>query len=386
MTDNNFDFSTPVERRGTDSVKWDEWPDKEVLPLWVADMDFRTAPAITDALVRRAQHGIFGYTHPGVDYFDSIVSWFSRRHCWDIDPSSIIYTTGVVPALSATIKAFTRPGDAVVIMTPVYTCFYSSIRNNGCIAVESPLVMDGDRYIIDFENLDKCLSEPRVRALVLCNPHNPGGRAWTRDELMRVAALAERHGVTVVSDEIHCEIVMPGYNYTPYATVAGKPSVSLISPSKAFNTAGLQTANIVAGSEELRLRIDRAINDNETCDIGPFGVTALIAAYRHGEPWLDAMINYVHNNYLYLRKEIDGMRGVRVLSLEATYLAWLDVSSLGIEVGRLCDDMRDNAKIWFHPGTMYGHDGEGYIRINLATSRTTLAEAVRRFANYINSL
>ena len=384
MNTDKFDFDTPVERRGTASVKWDEWPDREVLPLWVADMDFKTAPAITEALVKRAEHGIFGYTHPDDEYFNATIDWFNKYHDWSIEREQIQFTTGVVPALSATIKALTKPGDGVVILTPVYTCFFSSIRNNGCLAVESPLKMVGDRYEIDFANLEGCLQREDVKLLVLCNPHNPGGRAWTPEELKQIDNLASANGVTVVSDEIHCEIVMPGFVYTPYAKVATRPYVSFVSPSKAFNTAGLHAANIISPSAEIRKKIDRAINDNETCDIGPFAVTGLIAAYRHGHPWLEAMIDYVHANYLYLKAQVDGVKGIKVMSLEATYLAWVDVKSLGAEVAGLCEDLRRDAKVWFHPGTMYGEDGEGFIRINLATSRTVLAEALKRFLSYVN--
>ena len=384
MNTDKFDFDTPVERRGTASVKWDEWPDREVLPLWVADMDFKTAPAITEALVKRAEHGIFGYTHPDDEYFNATIDWFNEHHDWAIEREQILFTTGVVPALSATIKALTKSGDGVVILTPVYTCFFSSIRNNGCHAVESPLKMVGDRYEIDFANLEGCLKREDVKLLVLCNPHNPGGRAWTPEELKQIDNLASANGVTVVSDEIHCEIVMPGFVYTPYAKVATRPYVSFVSPSKAFNTAGLHAANIISPSAEIRKKIDRAINDNETCDIGPFAVTGLIAAYRHGHPWLEAMIDYVHANYQYLKAQVDGVKGIKVMSLEATYLAWVDVKSLGAEVAGLCEDLRRDAKVWFHPGTMYGEDGEGFIRINLATSRTVLAEALKRFLSYVN--
>ncbi|MDE6397681.1 MAG: aminotransferase class I/II-fold pyridoxal phosphate-dependent enzyme, partial [Muribaculaceae bacterium] len=324
-------------------------------------------------------------THPDDEYYNATIDWFEKYHGWKINRDEIMFTTGVVPALSATIKALTKPGDGVVILTPVYTCFFSSIRNNGCHAVECSLKLVGDRYEIDFDSLAECLKHEDVHVMVLCNPHNPGGCAWTPEELARVAELASDNGVTVVSDEIHCEIVMPGFSYTPYAKVATAPYVSFISPSKAFNTAGLHAANIVSPSPEIRKKIDRAINDNETCDIGPFAVTGLIAAYRHGRPWLEAMIDYVHENYLFLKQKVDGVKGIRVLSLEATYLAWLDVKALGREVAELCEDLRKDAKVWFHPGTMYGEDGQGYIRINLATSRTVLEEALKRFLNYISS-
>lgn len=378
-----FDFDTPVNRHGTDSVKWDEWPDKEVLPLWVADMDFRTAPAIVEALEARAAHGVFGYTHPGEEYFNAIGEWFSRRHGWSIPREQVIFTTGVVPATSAVIKGLTSPGDGVVILTPVYTCFFSSIRNNGCEIVESPLRLVDGRYEVDYADLESKLSRANTRILLLCNPHNPGGRVWTATELAKIDRLCAKHDVVVLSDEIHCEIVMPGYKYTPFANVATRPYVSMVSPSKAFNTAGLHIANIICPSKEMRELIDRAININETCDVGPFGVVGLIAAYRHGEPWLNAMINYVQANYEYLCQELADTEGVRVLSMEGTYLAWVDVRDLGMKVADMTDRMRSEAKIWFHPGTAYGKDGEGFIRINLATSRMVLAEALRRFKEWL---
>ena len=382
-----FDFDTPVNRRGTNCVKWDKCLNSEELPLWVADMDFRTSPAIIEALRKRVEHGIFGYSCPGDDYYEATIKWFERRHNWKIKRESIVYTTGVVPAISATIKALTKPGDGVVIMTPVYTCFFSSIRNNECMAVESPLRMVNRRYEIDFENLDEKLSRDTSKVLLLCNPHNPGGRVWTRVELEKVAELCGRHNVIVISDEIHCEITMPGFKYTPFGTLNHHndlKSVSFISPSKSFNTAGLHTANIVCEDSQMRAQIDRAININETCDIGPFGIEALIAAYRHGEPWLNAMIDYVHNNYEMLFQKLDGLHGMKVMKLEGSYLAWIDVTTLGVDVETLCNRLRHEANVWFHPGTSYGTDGEGYIRINMATARVTLTEALNRYIDWLN--
>ncbi|MDE6858205.1 MAG: pyridoxal phosphate-dependent aminotransferase, partial [Alistipes sp.] len=297
-----YDFDEIIPRRGTNSCKWDTPADEGVLPMWVADMDFRTAPAVVDAVRRRAEHGIFGYTKVPDAYYRAIVGWFSRRHGWTIDPQTIIYTTGVVPALSASIKALTRPGDRVLVMTPAYNCFYSSIRNNGCELSAVPMIYSaGSSYAVDFEALERAAADERARLLLLCNPHNPGGRVWTRDELRRIGEICLRHDVFVVSDEIHCELTFDGRDYTPYATLGGefaRRSVVCTSPSKAFNIAGLQTANIIAPDDEVRRRIDRAINDNEVCDIGPFGVEALMAAYGEGEEWLDALRGYLWDNYL----------------------------------------------------------------------------------------
>lgn len=280
-----YDFDEPVSRRGTDSFKWDSAANGDVLPMWVADMDFRTAPAIVEALRRRVEHGIFGYTRVPDTYYDSVVRWFARRHGWTIDRQWIIYTSGVVPAISAVIKALTVPGDKVLVQPPVYNCFFSSIRNNGCEIVPSPLVHRGDTYGIDYEDLERRAADPGVKAMLLCNPHNPVGRVWRREELLRIGEICIRHDVVVISDEIHCELVFPGHVYTPFASLSDEflqHSVTCISPSKAFNIAGLQIANIVCADAGRRVRIDRAINDNEVCDVNPFGVIATQAAYDPG--------------------------------------------------------------------------------------------------------
>ena len=254
----DYNFDELITRRGTNSYKWDSAADADVLPMWVADMDFRTAPAIVDALHRRVDHGIFGYTKVQDEYYQAIINWFGRRHGWKIEKDWIIYTSGVVPAISAIIKAFTCPGDKVLIQTPVYNCFYSSIRNNGCTFAANPLIY-GDatesetsvmkRYTIDFEDLEEKASDPAVKLMLLCNPHNPAGRVWTVEELSRIGEICLRNNVIVVADEIHCELVLGGHEYTPFASISEEFSrncVTCVSPSKAFNIAGLQIANIVA--------------------------------------------------------------------------------------------------------------------------------------------
>ena len=382
----NFDFDKLPNRRGTMSVKWDEDPDPEMLPMWVADMDFTTAPCIIDALRRRVEHGVFGYTHPDKEYYDAVTGWFERRHGWKFDASQVIYTTAVVPAISACIKGLTNPGDGVIIMTPVYTCFFSSIRNNGCRIVESPLQRTETSYAIDFDSLEDLCRDSSNKILLLCNPHNPAGRVWTHDELRRINDICVANGVTVISDEIHCEIVYKPHTYTPYATVATGPYVICCSPSKAFNTAGLQCANIVTPDEKMRTLIDRAININETCDVGPMGVTAVVAAYTGGEEWLDACTEYIRGNYELLKERIAAMpASLKVLDLEGTYLAWVDVSSLDIPSAWLSDALKREAHVWFTPGTEYGWAGEGYLRINLATSRANVTEAMDRLQAWLQN-
>lgn len=383
-----YDFDKTIDRRATNSYKWDSAPEG-VLPMWVADMDFRTAPAIIDALQKRVAHGIFGYTRVPDAYYDAVTSWFSRRHGWDIDREWIIYTSGVVPAVSAVIKALTVPGDKVIVQTPVYNCFFSSIRNNGCEIVSNPLRLTADTYKMDFDALERCAADPRAKVMLLCNPHNPAGRVWTPDELTRLGNICLRNGVTVVADEIHCELVYQGFKYTPFASLSDAflhRSVTCVSPSKAFNIAGLQIANIVAFDNDLRSRIDKAININEVCDVNPFGVAATIAAYNEGEEWLNQLVDYLHGNYEamaeFCRRELAEFPITR---LEGTYLVWMDCSSLGMSSDALEHALLDDARLWLNAGTMYGAEGEGYMRWNIACPRSVMLDGLNRFLNFVRS-
>lgn len=383
-----YDFDKTIDRRATNSYKWDSAPE-DVLPMWVADMDFRTAPAIIDALQKRVAHGIFGYTRVPDAYYDAVTSWFSRRHGWDIDREWIIYTSGVVPAVSAVIKALTVPGDKVIVQTPVYNCFFSSIRNNGCEIVSNPLRRTADTYEMDFDALERCAADPRAKVMLLCNPHNPAGRVWTPDELTRLGNICLRNGVTVVADEIHCELVYQGFKYTPFASLSDAflhRSVTCVSPSKAFNIAGLQIANIVAFDNDLRSRIDKAININEVCDVNPFGVAATIAAYNEGEEWLNQLVDYLHGNYEamaeFCRRELPEFPITR---LEGTYLVWMDCSSLGMLSDALEHALLDDARLWLNAGTMYGAEGEGYMRWNIACPRSVMLDGLNRFLNFVRS-
>lgn len=383
-----YDFDKTIDRRATNSYKWDSAPEG-VLPMWVADMDFRTASAIIDALQKRVAHGIFGYARVPDAYYGAVTSWFSRRHGWDIDREWIIYTSGVVPAVSAVIKALTVPGDKVIVQTPVYNCFFSSIRNNGCEIVSNPLRRTADTYEMDFAALERCAADPRAKVMLLCNPHNPAGRVWTPDELTRLGNICLRNGVTVVSDEIHCELVYQGFKYTPFASLSDAflhRSVTCVSPSKAFNIAGLQIANIVAFDNDLRSRIDKAININEVCDVNPFGVAATIAAYNEGEEWLNQLVDYLHGNYEamaeFCRRELPEFPITR---LEGTYLVWMDCSSLGMPSDALEHALLDDARLWLNAGTMYGAEGEGYMRWNIACPRSVMLDGLNRFINFVRS-
>lgn len=383
-----YDFSRPTERRGTDSYKWDSAPETDIIPLWVADMDFETFPCITEALQRRVAHGIFGYTRVPEAYYEAVCNWFGKRHGWHINREDIIYTSGVVPAVSAVIKALTLPGDQVIVQGPVYNCFFSSIRNNGCEMVSNSLIYNKKelRYEIDFDDLERKLAHERARLMLICNPHNPGGRVWTRDELTRVAELCHKYGVRVVSDEIHCELTLYDNEYVPFGSLPDElshGSITCCSPSKAFNTAGLQIANIVCRDAEVRNRIDRAININEVCDVNPFGVIALQAAYSdEGYEWLTQLRAYISSNYDLLRERFAReLPKCKVMRMEGTYLAWIDCSELHISSDEIEEMLMHENKVWVNAGSMYGTEGAAFIRINMACTSELLNEGITRIVN-----
>lgn len=387
-----YDFSRPTERRGTDSYKWDSAPEADIIPLWVADMDFETFPGITEALQRRVAHGIFGYTRVPEAYYEAVCRWFGKHHGWHINREDIIYTSGVVPAVSAVIKALTLPGDQVIVQGPVYNCFFSSIRNNGCETVSNSLIYNKEelRYEIDFDDLERKLAHERARLMLLCNPHNPGGRVWTRDELTRVAELCHKYGVRVVSDEIHCELTLYDNEYVPFGSLPdelSRDSITCCSPSKAFNTAGLQIANIICRDAEVRNRIDRAININEVCDVNPFGVIALQAAYSdEGYEWLTQLRAYISSNYDLLRERFAReLPKCKVMRMEGTYLAWIDCSELHISSDEIEEMLMHENKVWVNTGSMYGTEGAAFIRINMACTSELLNEGITRIVNGVGN-
>ena len=382
-----YDFDEFVERRGTNCVKWDESPSDDVIPLWVADMDFRVAPAIQNALEQRVAHGVFGYNIVPESYYEAVISWFHRRHQWEIQRQWMLYTTAVVPAMSCVVKALTMPGEKVLILSPAYNCFFSSIRTNGCEVLESPLKAVGDSFEIDWKDFEaKCVDE-KTTLFLLCNPHNPSGRVWTKDELQRMYDICRKHDVKVASDEIHCELIMPGYQFVPFGTITDD-CVVMNSPSKNFNTAGLQIANIICSHPSWRRRIDRAININEVCDVNPFGIVALEAAYNESEDWIDELCQYLWGNYTVLRDFIGkNIPQWKLCRLEGTYLPWVDISAMGITSQELCDRLFREAKVWINPGTMYGpKTGEGYVRLNIATQRSRLVEALNRVVKALEQI
>lgn len=377
-----YPFDELINRRGTNAYKWDSCPDEETIPLWVADMDFKTFPGIIDVLKKRVEHGIFGYTKVPEAYYHAVTNWFTSRHHWNFPKEWILYTSGVVPAISAVIKAMTQPGDQVIVQTPVYNCFFSSIRNNGCEIISNPLIYEEQTYHIDYDDLEEKAANPKAKLLLLCNPHNPAGRVWTKDELIRIGEICVKHHLWVISDEIHCEFVFPGHTYTPFASLSEDiqhQTITCNAPSKAFNTAGLQIANIICDNEEVRQKIDRAININEVCDVNPFGVEALIAAYTpEGAEWLRQLNAYLLDNYHYLLSFFQThLPQFPVTILEGTYLVWVDCSVCQIDSERIMEHLLKH-KVWVNEGLMYGKEGEHFIRINIACPRKRLMQGLER--------
>lgn len=379
---NNFDEK--IVRRGSNSYKWDSDKSDEIIPLWVADMDFKTAQPIIDALAKRVQHGIFGYTKVPDAYYDAVISWFGRRYNFKPEKEWMIYTIGVVPAISATILALTEPGDKVIVQEPVYNCFFSSIRNNKCESFSNDLKYEDGKYTIDFDDLEKKTADPKAKLMLLCNPHNPAGRVWTKQELEKVGEICFRNNVIVVSDEIHCDLVHPGHTHTPFALLGKhflENSVTCTAPSKTFNLAGLQIANIFAYDPEIRKKIDKAININEVCDVSPFAVEGLIAAYsnKDSEKWLENLKNYIWENYLYLKEFFKtNLPQFPILPLEATYLVWVDCSVLDMKSEEIEKLLLEKENVRISAGTIYGEAGEGFIRINIACPRQTLVEGLSK--------
>ena len=380
-----YNFDELIERRNTGCVKWDESPEG-VIPLWVADMDFAVAPAIQEAVCQRAQHPIFGYTYVQEDYYEAVISWFRRRHQWDIQREWILYTIGVVPAMSVAIKALAMPGEKVLILSPDYNCFFSSVKNNGCEVAECVLRLNrsNNRFEVDWANFEAQCADEKTTVFLLCNPHNPTGRVWTREELEKMRDICHKYHVRIVSDEIHCELVMPGNTFCPMGTVDSE-AIILNSPSKSFNIAGLQMANIICQDAATRRRLDRAININEVCDVNPFAPEAVKAAYNDSEDWIDALNPYLWDNYKALCDFVaQYIPQWKVMPLEGTYLVWVDVSMCTNDVAAYTTQILQKARVWLNPGTMYGpKSGEGFLRINIACPRSLLMEALKRIKETI---
>lgn len=378
-----YDFDTPTERRNTNSLKWDVAQGE--LPMWVADMDFQTAPEIREAIMKRAEHGIFGYSVIPDAWYEAYIQWWKMRHGYTMERDWLIFCTGVVPAISSIVRKMTTPAEKVLIQTPVYNIFFNSILNNGRQVLESPLRYDGKEYRIDFADLEEKLSDPQTALMILCNPHNPTGKLWDRQTLEKIGALCSRHHVTVVSDEIHCDLTDPGESYVPFASVSEtcrQISITCMAPTKAFNLAGLQTAAVSVPDEVLRHKVWRALNTDEAAEPNAFAVEAAVAAFTRGADWLDALRDYLYENKklaeAYIEKEIPDVRAV---ASQATYLLWLDCSGL-IGCGReAAGFLRRETGLYLSEGSQYGGNGADFLRMNIACPRAGLKDGLERLKN-----
>ncbi len=398
-----YDFDREVPRCGTLSLKWEFTPAREgapaplptdecsgedrVLPMWVADMDFPCPEPVVSALVARARHGIYGYAAAPPSYYAAVVNWMARRQGWEIAPEWIVTTPGVVSALHLLVRAFTAPGDGVLIQPPVYHPFYRAIKENGATVVSNPLIYADGRYRMDLADLEAKARDPRVVMAILCSPHNPVGRVWTRDELAAFGEICLRHNVLVVADEIHGDLMLGGRRFTPFASLGAEfaqHAVVCTAPSKTFNLAGLQTSNIIVPAGDLRARFRAAVRSVGLEGVGVFGLVALEAAYNHGEEWLEQVLRYIEGNVAALEHYIEHyIPRIRLVRPEGTYLAWLDCRGLGLDRAGLRRLFLERARVRLDDGYIFGQEGEGFQRMNIACPRSILTEALERIRQAI---
>lgn len=382
-----YNFDEIVDRHGTRCLKWDLFDSK--LPMWIADMDFKTAPAVVEALEKRAAHGVFGYTFIDDEWYDAIINWWKTRHHFEIQKDWLIFCTGVVPAISSIVRKLTTPAENVLVQTPVYNMFFNSIVNNGRNVLESPLIYENGAYHIDFEDLEKQLANPQTSLMILCNPHNPVGKIWDKETLAKIGHLCAKYHVIVVSDEIHCDIVKPGCEYVPFASVSEEcreNSVTCIAPTKAFNIAGLQTAAVYASNEAIRHKVWRGLNTDEVAEPNAFAIDAAVAAFTQGGPWLDELCAYLWENrkaaVAFIEKELPMLHPV---DANATYLMWLDCTSITTKPGVLAKWIRETTGLFVSAGDDY-RQANGFLRINLACPKAQVMEGMQLLKEAITKI
>ena len=375
-----YDFDRMTDRRGVGSLKWDV-PERE-LPMWVADMDFETAPEIIEALKKRVEHGIFGYSVVTEDWYEAYRSWWSRRHHLEMEKEWLIFCTGIVPAISSAVRKLTTVGENVLVQTPVYNIFFNSIRNNGRNILESPLVYRDGEYSVDFGDLEEKLANPQTTLMLLCNPHNPVGKIWDKETLFRIGELCAKHHVLVLSDEIHCDLTDPGYEYVPFASVSQAcrdNSITCLAPTKTFNIAGLQTAAVMVPNPVIRHKLDRGLNTDEVAEPNAFAVGAAVAAFQKGEEWLEELREYLSENKRRVREFAEkNLSGIKVVPSRAPYLLWLDCSGITEDAGELTAFIRRDSGLYLTEGEEYGACGKAFIRLNPACPRERLLDGMRR--------
>ncbi|MBQ3665842.1 MAG: pyridoxal phosphate-dependent aminotransferase [Lachnospiraceae bacterium] len=389
----DYNFDTVIDRRSTNSLKWSVKENE--LPMWVADMDFETAPEIVEAIEKRAAHGIYGYADLTDEWYEAYISWWKKRHHFEIKKEWLIYSTGVVATISSVVRKLTCPAENVVILTPVYNIFYNSILNNGRNVCESELKYNGNSYEIDFEDLEEKLKNPQTSMMIFCNPHNPVGKIWDKETLLKVGNLCIANHVIIVSDEIHCDLTLPDREYIPFASVSERIAnhcITCIAPTKTFNLAGLQTSAVVVKNENLRHKVWRGINTDEVGEPNAFAVDSVIAAYTKGAGWLDALRIYLAENRTIVHNFLEeAIRVVKLVPSEATYLLWIDCSEImeGINSKELADYIRQKTGLYLSDGVQYGKGGEQFLRMNIACSKEVLDQGLARLAKgvslYFNS-
>lgn len=374
-----YQFDEQIDRRNTGSMKWDV-PEGD-LPMWVADMDFRTAPEVTDAIERRAAHGVFGYTVLTDEWYRAYQDWWKKRHHFHIRKEWLMFCTGVVPAISSIVRKLTTVGENIVVMTPVYNIFFHSILNNGRNVLEHRLVYDGKKYRIDFKDLEEKLSDPQTSMMILCNPHNPIGKIWDRETLKKIGELCSRHHVLVLSDEIHCDLTEPGFEYIPFASVSKEcreNSITCVAPTKAFNLAGIQTAAVIVPDDTWRHKVRRALNTDEAAEPNVFAAAAPCAAFIRGGEWLDELREYLSENRKYAETYIaEKIKGLYTVRAKATYLLWIDCMGVIGDSSQLCRFIREYNGLYLSDGNDY-RNGDGFLRMNLACPRSRLEDGLKR--------
>ncbi|MBD3190877.1 MAG: putative C-S lyase [Candidatus Heimdallarchaeota archaeon] len=383
-----WNFDEIIDRKGTKAIKWSPkfmemlFGTGDLLPLWVADMDFRAPQVLIDKLSQRVDHGIFGYTVAGESYSQAVIDWFQRRHNWSIEKDWMIFSPGIVPAINFLIQTFTHPGDKVIIQEPVYYPFASVIRNNGRFVLNNELLLKDDHYQIDFADLKKQCETPRAKMLILCSPHNPVARVWTQEELTELGKICLKNDILVVSDEIHCDLIFPGHEHIPFARINEdfqQNSIICTAPSKTFNIAGLKASNIIIPNEQLRKEFAQTMANVSIRGPTIFGGLALETVYNECEAWLDSLLVYIQENFQFLKEFVEKhLPGVKVLDLEGTYLAWVDFRGLGLNAEKLDEIMKKEAKVGLDDGAMFGESGKGFQRFNLACPKAILKEALER--------
>ncbi|QCK84108.1 pyridoxal phosphate-dependent aminotransferase [Geobacillus kaustophilus NBRC 102445] len=390
-----FPFDRVIDRRGTLSVKWDDvhrvFGREDVWPMWVADMDFPAPKEVQEALRQRVEHGVFGYTVIPDSLKEAVCQWLERRHDWTIDPSWLVFAHGVVPAVAAAIEAFSEPGDRIIVFSPVYRPLFDLVRRHDRTLLFSPLRLEEDNYAIDWDDLERKL--PDAKLLILCHPHNPGGKSWTKEELERLGELCLKHGVFVLSDEIHADLTLPPAKHTPFASLhpdLAAQSATFRAPTKTFNLAGLQAAEVILPDESRRRAFRLVQQRHGFFTLNAFAIVGAEAAYRHGGPWLDALLDYLRQNIdmtvAYLAEHLPPLRPVRP---QATYLVWIDCRGLGLSEAELKRRLLETGKLAVEFGSKFGQEGVGFIRLNIACPRPTLEEGLRRLATalrYIDAI